>query len=115
MSKLQDKDLMVGDWLLYNGETKQVMEVLFDSVTIDCFPCSYYRLEPIPLTAEILEKNFAKDKQWMNSYFVNDHIHIYDTGEGYFNLQYCELFEIRYIHQLQHILRLWGIEKEVQL
>ena len=51
------KELMIGDWVLLNGEPKQVMEILFGSITIDCYPIEEYYVEPIPLTTEILEKN----------------------------------------------------------
>lgn len=122
MSKLTDKDLMVGDWLLYNGEPKQVIEILFDSVTIDCFPCSYDRLEPIPLTKEILEKNgwedfdggrglFKEDKDYLLELSVDPNGKVWRTING---AEYI-IFEIKWVHQLQNALKVCGIEKEIAL
>lgn len=121
MSRLTDKDLMVGDWLLYNGEPKQVMEILFDSVTIDCFPCSYDRIEPILLTKEILEKNgwdgrygpdcFDEDKTYLLEIDIDKDGRAWRTVNG----NEYNIFEIKWVHQLQHALKVVGIEKEIIL
>ena len=35
------------------------------------------RVNPIPLTTEILERNFSKDPACKGTYFINDYLHIY--------------------------------------
>ena len=82
-------------------------------------------IEPIPLTPEILEKN-----GWVKDGYFYRHKEL-----GY--MQLGELFEhaslvfttkcgfsysirtsprcMKYVHQLQHALRLCGIEKEIEL
>lgn len=69
-------------------------------------------LDPIPLTAEILEKNFPEPTDGLTWF----------PEEGGFNchtyVPKCEInaFGIfTYVHQLQHALRLCGIEKTIEL
>lgn len=77
-------------------------------------------LEPIPLTEEILEKNgFEKDRDYgyfigqSNSgyyiYFNNNHLFI-QAGYDAIEFAWCE-----YVHELQHALKMCGIEKEIVL
>ena len=89
-------------------------------------------IKPIPLTPEILEKNgfvenrgitswkFETDREdLIDIYGVKDYhlsINIEDThgsGKGYrWMLNNLTIF---YVHQLQHALRLCGIEKTIEL
>ena len=91
-----------------------------------------WNLEPIPLTPEILEKNgfvknhgvtswkFETDREdLIDIYGFNDYhlsINIKDThgsGKGFrWMLNNLTIF---YVHQLQHVLRICGIEKEIIL
>jgi hypothetical protein len=86
-------------------------------------------IEPIPLTPEILEKNGFKkegvielynlyagidhrvtihdDKEYMNS---NNEWYVHVDSEDYSTIAGCEL---TYVHELQHILRLCKIDKEI--
>lgn len=75
-------------------------------------------LEPIPLTAEILERNGFELRNGFFYHRIDDKPHHYDfklenggvfTSEGY-TLQCCIYhFTIRYVHELQHALRLCGL------
>ena len=72
--------------------------------------CDY--LDPIPLTAEILEKNFPEPTDGLTWF----------PEEGGFNchtyVPKCEINAFglfKYVHQLQHALRLCGIEKTIEL
>ena len=70
-------------------------------------------LEPIPLTAEILEKNGfkyddeGKDLRYRQS--CGDIIGVDIRGD----IAYIEDADFKYIHKLQHALKLCGIEKEI--
>lgn len=86
------------------------------SIRLTAVPLSF--IEPIPLTPEILEKN------GISKTYESDEYAVY-KGEG-FNVTeyYTELWEfekhrnrlmIRNVHQLQHALRLAGIEKEIEV
>lgn len=79
-------------------------------------------IKPIPLTQEILEKNeFKKDKydqMVLNEELGASEIHIVlqDGNDCYWWTVNGELVaKIRYVHQLQHALRLCGIKKEIEL
>ena len=93
--------------------------------------CNIGKVEPIPITPEILEKNgftqcepqgynlYVKDKNgaglynilWQGeSYNYDLEIAAYAYPFGEFNKR-----NIKYVHQLQHALRLCGIEKEIVL
>jgi len=71
-------------------------------------------LEPIPLTPEILEKNLATEHQisWCIGWDRKDDIHVEIKRE---NLHAAFYGVIDFVHELQHALRLCGIEKEIEL
>lgn len=83
-------------------------------------------IEPIPLTAKILEKNGFKNYRLSHDngdYYY--HIALEDVKGGIWieamlsrnilhgRKEYCGL--INYVHELQHALRLCGIEKKIEL
>lgn len=86
---------------------------------------------PIPITAEILEKNFLVQRgEWTQElyFFSNNYIEIfiraYADGiwgvvindvemSGLPSLRMCVY--ISYVHQLQHALRLCNINKEIEI
>lgn len=125
------EELMIGDWLLYKSDS---LENAFPiQITREMFNKELVvwndRFEPIPLTPEILEKNgFEKegvielynlyagidhrvtihdDKEYMNS---NNEWYVHVDSEDYCTIANCEL---TYLHELQHILRLCKISKEI--
>jgi len=81
-------------------------------------------LEPIPLTAEILEQNGFKKKG--HRYGIYDDyfdFEIYEYNDGTWIVTYhcCEMslpdeqLLVCYVHQLQHFMRHCAIEKELRL
>ena len=75
-------------------------------------------LIPIPLTPEILEKNgFVKAElatviEW---YHWRDVFIGFKDGLIYTSINGREIWGMRHVHQLQHALRLAGIEKEIEV
>ncbi len=82
-------------------------------------------LDPIPLTPEILEKNFQESLPGINLMYnlkgpycaMNEYGQwvfglVKDDGE---NSARYPLVKILFVHELQHALRLCGIEKEIEL
>jgi len=77
-------------------------------------------LKPIPLTAEILEKNgfdmddytvhFKEDEHYMLELVFED-----DELKWTINCNEYTIMNFEYVHELQHALRLCGIEKEIEL
>jgi hypothetical protein len=73
--------------------------------------------QPIPLTAEILEKNgFVYDDLPMSQYFEQYGLQLYYGGNGFrINCGINVSLIIDSVHELQHALRLCDIEKEIEL
>ena len=128
------KDIQVGDYLRVNRDVCIKKGTIVEVRGIDadnrfenhigcasCHPlddnqfdggiwCDY--LDPIPLTAEILEKNFPEPTDGLTWF----------PEEGGFNchtyVPKCEINAFglfKYVHQLQNALRLCGIEKTIEL
>ena len=77
--------------------------------------------EPIPLTAEILEKN-----GWNlhGVCYINNSVGLglrpgtdgcYTAEVGAYEYGNAPVVDIQYVHELQHILRLFGVKKEINL
>ena len=134
---MRNEDLMVGDWFRfrYTIDGKEIVKTFRIRRTADdigyvwgegfgrmCIP---ERLEPIPLTAEILEKNFGEKIDEM--FFDGDEFYelfIHEINDGTWiikhdNIEFSNIprqqVMVGYVHELQHALRLCGIEKEVVL
>lgn len=111
----------LSSWRYNDGEVESAEGVIND---ID-------QVEPIPLTAEILEKNFDSEKVDFEGHHIGtrytDHnefreitIHEYNDG-----LWEVEIDEVEFsslptwkmyvcdVHELQHALRLYGVNKEI--
>ncbi len=128
---------MVGDWVMLtdpinNGEKVQVKEIHGDGyITVVGGITKMY--EPISLTDDILKKiGFGYVEKDVNPYdgkvlshfylgyecfCANMDLHIctYNDGIFWFSSPKLSLNGIRYLHQLQHALRLAGIDKEITL
>ena len=97
-------------------------------------------LEPIPLTQEILEKNgfeksyssilTADGYKKLPQYKYKNMIQVQDICRNLITISYSDLeggvydiqcgigshiYDLKYVHQLQHALRLCGIKKEIEL
>jgi len=119
-------ELMVGDWVNVNGLNLKVGAIHADEIgVVDpdykiywCSDDEFDRIDPIPLTEEILLKNgFDKDERsrYYHEYILELELWDFDiswTNAGGFKY---EDIRLAYVHQLQHLLRLCGIEKEIEL
>ena len=90
------------------------------------YPCSGDCCEPIHHTPEILEKNgFGYKEEDIicthyylgNPHFVADSALHIGTRDNVFWLNYCNnsIYNIRFVHELQHALRICGIDKEITI
>lgn len=141
---MKANELMIGDWVmpLRKSIEKPCMIVTIDGGTNACWIdnreysgmvlCS--DLKPIPLTPEILEKN-GFEKLDFSHYHINDRTLVLDADgkwEGPLSWHWVVtemdtntkgqpvvldyyVATINFVHQLQHALRLCGIEKEITL
>ena len=126
---LNPKELMLGNWVYESERSQFPMRVVnidkdmvyldFEGNEGDWFEGKMEDICPIPLTECILLKNnFAKE---CNSFYNKGNyvIELADIGEGRFNIAiglgdyYAS--EIKYVHQLQNILTIAGIEIEFKI
>ena len=159
---MKTTELMIGDWIgyiasWYNEEdpTKLVegwktpIPVRVEWLTPDTIqytdkdpeldtevPCECldYELRPIPLTTEILEKNFPKRdseadyvKERIVAGFSVNWFPLSGSNGVFFiildmpfktemaRIEHIHKGAFRYVHEIQHLLRLCGIEKEIAL
>lgn len=141
MATLKISDLSVGDWVRYKGKEYSIASIYmaaegypheaaltYQGISCGCAYIDY--LEPIPITAEMLEKNglFRHERDddnpeliVLSNHFIMARTYtdvdwwrvlIYDE-----ELPSEELFNgiIHSVHQLQHALRLAGVDKEINL
>lgn len=122
MDHIKITDLSVGDWVMYEGNYRKV--ALIDGVnglikfTLSPNFVGTGVVEPIPITAELLKKN-ELDKT-LTMYDVNKYItHIWVMYYGEIKIKKRNRVLLRahveYVHQLQHVLRLAGVDKEITL
>ncbi len=125
-------DLMVGD-LVYihepecKGHRIDALDELDEQVGADGEVYDECDIRPIPLTEEILVKNGFVGVELTDSYELNtDYYEIevwkYSDGLWVVNVQWIEFSStpeskatVSYLHELQHFLKLCGIEKEITL
>ena len=125
---MKPTDLMILDWVLWKNKYVQVVSTSaivysFGQIDVRLAYCNddgdgierhdISKISPIPLTPEILEKNGWKETAcW----------HEYQNGKntiqcclpdmrGIINEIEIEHFECKYVHQLQHLLRLCGLDE----
>lgn len=125
---MKANELMIGDWVYMKShkgfESQNIkVETIPDASSdvhyghIGAYPISEdmdfrdiedSHLEPIPLTPEILEKNgfVLFDSNWW-------------YGDLRISISYSlvcgKLLHFKYVHELQHVLRLCGFNKEIIL
>lgn len=122
-------DLMIGDWVKCTdprceGHQVDLIDNGNEEVGLDGEIDNFENIIPIPLTPEILEKNVTHyiEREYMNFFPIGNKdaatIIMYKRKSEQFVLldkSLTEVCEIKYVHELQHALRLLGIEKEVLL
>lgn len=131
---MRAEELMIGDWILVNDIPIQIQaidvidnEIMADDelyVLVGDKVHSEDEIDPISLTPEILEKNgFNDDGEGVygndDSYLIPTYRGV-DAGTWETHIEPTEGIgdfsgKLRYVHELQHALRLCGINKEMVL
>ena len=120
------KDLMIGDWIHnnYTNENYQMWPSGFSqatrfgqqpNATLEDFNC-----EPILLTDKILNQNGF---QYFHKNFASlsyEHpfkleMEQWPDGNGLGLWNVCGIIKIRYVHELQHALKVCRVDKEIKL
>ena len=130
-------ELMIGDWVAYNGDVDYINPIKIEGMDIATGMCitsdrddvGFDGVDPIPLTAEILEKNGFNCEEIIQPHWISEDGRILlRNDESLINsnnkwsvhvdnedMQTIGYFELTYVHQLQHALRLCNIEKEIEI
>ncbi len=115
------EELMLGDWVYgYDGEwkpvcVKQIMGFHPSIVAVHTYGYQPDQIKPIPITPEILEKNgFEEFDGWrildMDDVEIRWIGTILEISGSHGNM---ELPNVQCVHEMQHALRLAGIDKEI--
>lgn len=130
---MKPEEIMIGDLVIHGfGGIGKITEIDSKTVVIkdDGFDTgdgmnevsfALNELKPIPLTAEILAKNgfslqcdntelFKLDTYWLGCELGTFRIHNLNKDWWQFGLA-----KIRNVHELQHALRLCGIDREIEI
>ena len=129
---MKQEELMIGDWVLRNGEPYQIRQLGIFGVNRDGedYPAvcvgkpkgigliiERNEIVPIPLTPEILKKNgFEECRIEEIEYYgwrLNENFSLERNAVD--TLIWNDDVSIHSVHQLQHALRLCGINKEIKL
>ena len=132
MAEIKISDLSVGDWVAYNGKKYRIKEISSPYASVTLWGNNEQRdesivlIEPIFLSTEILQKNgleyvdddndavifLSCDLFWsrlcVGDTFWRVGIHTEDKLDAV-------VCDVRDVHQLQHALRLAGVEKEIEI
>lgn len=138
MTQLKISDLSVGDWVLNRKGFPTKVQVITSEGNMRCGEDAKPEhsvhiwitdVSPIPITPEILEKNGFVDYEVGKGWYVlnvADDLRVWlhrNSHDWTFQLmkwgplsthEIGKVF-IKHIHQLQHALRLAGVEKEIVL
>ena len=119
-------ELMIGDWVYlvkdYGNSKKDILRI--DALDLHRISDGMLEVEPIPLTQEILEKiGFGTERNighiiddWDGTQIIyNSWDHNLRIIKNYKTRLDIETFDDIAVHELQHALRLCGIEKEIVL
>ena len=124
MAAIKISELSIGDRVLCEGEYWKISAINEESVGLrvdsDYSVASFEECDPIPLTPEILEKNglcVVEEDADFSEYelFGSENFSIFHIkGTLHYRLETPQASVVCWnVHQLQHALRLAGVEKEI--
>ena len=133
MEHIKITDLSIGDWVQdANGKYAQILgiedwsdgymlNVRINGVNVGCVPAS--SAHPIPITPEILEKNGLVKNGEFNEWNIGTWKTPYILGVSLerpsiiikWNGSSIFIDRAKYVHQLQHAMRLANVGKEIEL
>jgi hypothetical protein len=124
---MKASELMIGDWVKqkHSGLLLMVCAVNPPYINAESEDGQFLEdtIEPIPLTEEMLKANgFEEHVGEKGAYGVttapyfkrDDSPEVFCDGDP-FAVWFDEPVDIKYVHQLQHVLRLYGAEKEIKI
>lgn len=137
---MKANELMLGDWVRLNFEEKpcfRVAQLLDDKLYVDEADFQFLQdwryddIEPLPITDKMLKRNDFKYDELYECYewqqgdnthgFTADITLVKDDRGWLCNIfgpncgMEIEEFNLRYVHELQHLMRCVGITKEIEM
>lgn len=122
---MKAQDLMIGDIVAVNNTPLRIAalgtaKTGFIDAKGEMFYHYYDNIEPIPLTSEILEKNEFRNSldEWhlfQGCLQTNFTLKSYDDTNEVLLPLFNGNMQIIYVHELQHALKLCGIDKNIEL
>ena len=111
---MRTTDLMIGDWIEINHNSRKVkVTAVFNNLidTTSVSPIMGDEVSPIFLTHEMLRANGFEIHNEVNGYILpTSKAHAFKLS---WDKMFCDLYwnaaRIRYVHELQHALRLCGL------
>lgn len=123
-------DIKMGDWFEFGEGQGQISLIYGDTVIINGYQPNIAELQPIPLTKEILEKSGWHKSECMS---VRGRARLYRLGSAidkdetvvcfYAQDIFLEMWqehnivkkEIKYVHELQHLLWALGLDNDLKI
>lgn len=137
MEKAESKEISVGDWFqarmvkidyedLDITPPMRVAEISSDEGVLQLGSVKHYAfiedLQPIPITAEVLERNgWSRDVHSNNIWSYNEDYYVTMTyffeGSRLMIWSWSDSISlsVRYVHELQHCMRLARVDKEFNM
>jgi len=138
---MKANELMIGDWVKFPIGNEKIVDLPYIegrgicasfAASATLFPVEADKLEPIPLTPEILEKNGFKEEQlpigvrkviWESEdtrteivLYMDDTMPMEVRKNIYYEDEICYTLPFVWaVHQLQHIIRLCDINKTIEI
>lgn len=135
---MRAEDLMIGDWVKFPIGNERIIDLPYImgkgicasfAASATLFPVEVEKLEPTPLTPEILEKNLSKHRfsdsdftEYEEWYSDDKRIRVIKDSRGYFAkvedeelLSTLAMGTANFVHEWQHILNHGKIGKEIVL
>lgn len=120
---MKASELMIGDWVYRPDCYSKVKEIRENGIIgLDHLRgiIGFEELEPIPLTTEILEKNGfieKSERRWVLSdkHTGDEIISLFEVAKGFAMPTSGLAIGFQNVHKLQHLLKLYGIDKEIVL
>lgn len=131
MSNIRQRDLSIGDWVDAGGEPAKIIQLgivgrnkakglsgqMYGFLTSS-------EIEPIPITSEILKSNgwYEDDYDTCTDYITDDTLIMYNKERKDWKaciMNGSPVVRVKvfftYVHELQHALRLAGLDKDIRL
>ena len=131
MSNIRQRDLSIGDWVNTGGEPAKIIQLgivgrnkakglsgqMYGFLTSS-------EIEPIPITSEILKSNgwYEDDYDTRTDYITDDTLIMYNKERKDWKvciMNGSPVVRVKvfftYVHELQHALRLAGLDKDIRL